>query len=97
MKKKKIEHEQILCICGNMAKGITIFNHYYFVKCEKCKKKYKYKNKKLYQEDAYKTLTPGKTKPVQLMVMCNVCKELMYHNYKYQFCMKCRTVKYIYK
>lgn len=93
---KKHEPDNIFCICGKKAKGLKR-KDYYLVICDSCKKKYRFDSKKLYQETIYTMFIKAKPKPVKLMTVCGICKESMYHNYKYQFCTKCRIVKYIYK
>ncbi len=94
--KTKKEPDRIFCICGEKATGIKRSN-YYLIICDKCKKKYKFDSKKLYQETIYTMFVGAKSKHVKLMAICNVCKESLYHNYKYQFCCKCRIVKCYYK
>jgi len=96
LKQNKIVREQTFCKCGSKAKGIMKFK-YYLLACKECKKKIKYKNKKAYQEDIYNMLSAGKFEPIKLMAVCNICRESMFHNYKFQFCIKCRVVKYEYK
>ena len=96
MKNKKIEPDNIFCICGKNAKGIKRRN-YYLIICDKCNKEYRFENKKLYQETIYTMLAGDKSKHVKIMVICGYCKESLYHNYKYQFCTKCRVIKSKYK
>ena len=96
MKMKKIAPANIFCLCGNKAKGINR-QTYYLITCDKCKKKYKFDSKKLYQETIYTMFAGNKLKHVKMMTICSVCKEPLYHNFKYQFCAKCRKIKYIYR
>ncbi len=98
MNLKRKVREQTFCKCGCLAIGILRRKDYsYTLKCDKCKTEHKYKNKITYQNEIYNILVSEKTKPIKLMVVCIICKESMYHNYKYQFCVKCRAVRYIYK
>lgn len=96
MKNKKIEPDNTFCICGKKAKGIKRKN-YYLVICDECGKKHRFDNKKLYQETIYTMFAGVELKHVKLMAICNVCKESLFHNYKYQFCAKCRKIKYNYR
>ena len=96
MKKKKKVPEQIFCTCGSKAKGIKK-KKYYLLICKECNKKFKYKDKRAYQDDIYNILSIGNINPVKLIAICTICKNSMYHNYNYQFCMTCRTIKDKYK
>ncbi len=98
MIKKIIEYDSAFCICGKKAKGIKKHNHYLII-CDKCKKKYKFDSKKLYQETIYTMFAVKNRKLgyIKMMSACNTCGESYYHNYKYQFCVKCRVVKHLYK
>ncbi len=96
MKDKNLEPDAIFCICGHKAKGIKCTD-FYLVICDKCKKEYKFDSKKLCQETVYTMFIDPTPDRIKVIAICGNCKQSLYHNYKYQFCTKCRVIKINYK
>ena len=96
MKNKNIESDSIFCICGEKAKGKKQPG-FYLICCDKCKKEYKFDNKKFYQETIYTMFIGNSLNHIKVINICGSCGKSLYHNFKYQFCIKCRVVKSRYR
>jgi hypothetical protein len=94
-----IEHDKLYCTCGEMATGVQ-FNDYYLVSCAKCESNIKYERKRKAYLSAYIILSPKSLVGeghIEMMSNCSHCKEPHYHNFKYVFCKKCKTILRKYK
>jgi hypothetical protein len=92
-----ISPDSLACKHGHSAKGIRDSRRKkYYVDCNTCKTVKVYKNHKEATRDFYKTVI-GKSRIFIEMVKHCSCGEPLFHDFKYEICKSCKTVKRRYR